>query len=198
MQITHFVTILMLATLAEGLVEHFLKPIILPPDESRFQPLKLSAYVRDILLRYAAALVGVALCLAYRADLLALAGLASPTPLVGQIITGLVVGRRAPSVRSNGFSRPLSHQPRSATTTATPPALPARCLTATPICQNRTHVLYFLPAATAHREPSPRLAKPTHVGRQPPPPHLPLHPADPAQVHLALGRPPETCILGEI
>ena len=53
-----------------------------PPDESRFQPLKLSAYVRDILLRY-------------RADLLALAGLASPTPLVGQIITGLVVGRGA-------------------------------------------------------------------------------------------------------
>jgi hypothetical protein len=95
MQIPDLVTIVILATLAEGLVEHLLKPIILPPEESTYRPIKLSDYVRDILLRYASALVGIGLCLAYRADLLALAGLTSPTPFVGQILTGLVVGRGA-------------------------------------------------------------------------------------------------------
>lgn len=109
--ISTFTTILILATLAEGIVEHLVKPIFLPADPGPGDPpsqvplagdengggelLFIPPHTRGLLLRYASALVGILLCIAYRADLLALAGLQATTPFIGYIITGLVIGRGA-------------------------------------------------------------------------------------------------------
>lgn len=64
-----------LAVLVEGLVEYFGAPIP-------------TAYKR-----YVAALVGVALCIVYGADLLAILGFTASVPYVGAALTGLIVGR---------------------------------------------------------------------------------------------------------
>ena len=99
-----FAGILILATLVESLVEYLVKPIFLPKDppqpdtssEEGDKPLvPLSPATRVLLLRYISAGTGMLLCLAYRADLLALAGLTTHTPVVGSLITGIVVGRGA-------------------------------------------------------------------------------------------------------
>jgi hypothetical protein len=79
--------ILALATIVEALVEFLVAPIV---DGSAW-----SQATTDAILRYSAAAAGVALCIIYRADLLALMGLASPVPLAGAIITGLLMGRGA-------------------------------------------------------------------------------------------------------
>ena len=100
-----FAGILILATLVEGLVEYLVKPIFLPKDQAEpcsaagseedtpLVPLKPAT--RVLLLRLISAGLGMLLCVAYRADLLALAGLTTNAPLVGSIITGIVVGRGA-------------------------------------------------------------------------------------------------------
>lgn len=44
-------------------------------------------------LKYVSAVIGVALCVAYNADMLAALGVISPFPYVGAIVTGLIVGR---------------------------------------------------------------------------------------------------------
>ena len=44
-------------------------------------------------LKYVSAAVGVFVCLAYNADILASLGVVSPFPYVGAVITGLIVGR---------------------------------------------------------------------------------------------------------
>jgi hypothetical protein len=54
-------------------------------------------------LRYVAALVGIALCVLYNADLLAMLDLVSPWPWVGNIVTGLIIGRGANSVHDFAF-----------------------------------------------------------------------------------------------
>jgi hypothetical protein len=105
-----FAGILILATLVEGLVEYLVKPIFLPqaergsadppqPDTSGDEEDKplvpLSPATRVLLIRYVSAGVGMLLCVAYRADLLALAGLTTNMPVVGSLITGIVVGRGA-------------------------------------------------------------------------------------------------------
>lgn len=116
-----FGTILILATLVEGIIEHLVKPLFFPAGQSEPWPpekdpgqasraaagdaspgalaggevINLNPALRDILLRYASALTGCLLCLAYRADLLALAGLGDGPPLVGYAVTGIVVGRGA-------------------------------------------------------------------------------------------------------
>jgi len=46
-------------------------------------------------LRYSAAIVGVGLCLVYAMDLLALVGLTARAPYVGEVLTGLLIGRGA-------------------------------------------------------------------------------------------------------
>jgi hypothetical protein len=51
--------------------------------------------VRTMALRYSAAVAGVVLCVAYAVDMLALAGLESGWPLVGCVLTGLLIGRGA-------------------------------------------------------------------------------------------------------
>ena len=89
--ITDMTAILVLAALAEALVEFLVAPIVdsthadpIPPDTLNWPPLAL---------RYTAVAVGVALSLCYRTDLLQLFGLVPPLPWVGYIITGLVIGR---------------------------------------------------------------------------------------------------------
>ncbi|MGQ9600490.1 MAG: hypothetical protein ACUVWZ_13840 [Anaerolineae bacterium] len=73
------VTILVVAVVVESLTEYFVAPAI---------PEKYKMY-----LPYAAALIAVFLCVAYRVDLLAAAGLVSPIPAVGWIVSGFLIGR---------------------------------------------------------------------------------------------------------
>ena len=83
--------IFVLSFLAESLTEYFARPILSPnsqPEEDA-GPRPLS----PLWLRYIAALVGIALALLYQVDLLALFGLAAIHPIVGYIITGILIGR---------------------------------------------------------------------------------------------------------
>lgn len=84
--------ILLLAFLCEGLVEYLARPVIHwgqtePPTDT---PGPQSS---PLWLRYIAVVVGIALAIAYRADLLALVGLQAWSPWIGYIITGVIVGR---------------------------------------------------------------------------------------------------------
>lgn len=69
--------ILFLATFVEGLVEYLFA------KENAAQPA----------LKYVALALGVALSIAYNVDLLAIAGMTSAVPLVGNIVSGIVIGR---------------------------------------------------------------------------------------------------------
>ena len=98
MDIQTFSAIFILATLVEALIEHLVKPFLWPNaelEEAEAQTVHLSDNVRDIILRYLSAALGVGLCLAYKQDLLACAGLMGIHPAIGQVITGLVIGRGA-------------------------------------------------------------------------------------------------------
>jgi len=102
-QLSTFAGILALATVVEALTEYLARPIVaavyralgLGPKPT--QPRLIGEPDRDTLpaLRYVAALVGVALCWAYRADLLALVGLDARYSLIGYLVTGLLLGRGA-------------------------------------------------------------------------------------------------------
>ena len=94
-QFTTLTGILLLATLTEALVEYLAKPWLRwafgrvdPEDE------KTNATL-DLITAYTATIVGMLLCLAYNADLLALVGLASPWHWVGPLVTGILAGRGA-------------------------------------------------------------------------------------------------------
>jgi hypothetical protein len=84
-QATAIAGILILATLAESLVEYLIAPAA---DE-----LADEKPWREIAMRYIAALVGVALSSLYQTDLLAMLGLVAPWPWVGWVVTGLLIGR---------------------------------------------------------------------------------------------------------
>jgi hypothetical protein len=101
-----FAAILILATLVEALIEHLVKPLFFPADSDAEEPaagdengggdlIHLSANARALMLRYTSALVGMLLCYAYDADLLALMGLHSAAPWIGSLVTGFLVGRGA-------------------------------------------------------------------------------------------------------
>ncbi|MGD8626207.1 MAG: hypothetical protein PVJ34_16840 [Anaerolineae bacterium] len=99
-ELTPFATILVLATLVEALIEHLVKPIFLPQtngaaEVEEDQPTPLSPTIRDLLLRYCSAGLGMILCYAYDADLLALMGLHAAAPWIGSLITGILIGRGA-------------------------------------------------------------------------------------------------------
>jgi hypothetical protein len=79
--------ILLLAALTEALVEYFIAPLI-KPDTMKDAPVW-----RSMVLRYSAAAVGVALCLVYAVDLLGMIGLSGRVPFVGEVATGLLIGR---------------------------------------------------------------------------------------------------------
>lgn len=69
--------IFMLAIIVEALIEYFGQPL-----PATWKP-------------YAGAVVGVLLCLAYGADLLARFGFPARLPYVGEVLTGLLIGRGA-------------------------------------------------------------------------------------------------------
>jgi uncharacterized membrane protein YdcZ (DUF606 family) len=72
-----FTAIFTLAIFVEALITYF----VASPDKT--QPW----------LKYVSASLGVVLCISYNVDLLASLGLVSVYPFVGQVITGLVIGR---------------------------------------------------------------------------------------------------------
>lgn len=79
-----FAIILTLAFLTESLTEYF------------FGDLLARRAAGPLVLKYLAAGVGVALALAYRIDLLRdLFGIAPGVPFVGEVLTGLILGRGA-------------------------------------------------------------------------------------------------------
>jgi len=94
------VGILLLAAVVEALVEYLLVPAVKPnsleqPVPIVNKPANEGMDWRGLVLRYSAAIIGVALCIVYGADLLALIGMESIHPVIGQIITGVLVGRGA-------------------------------------------------------------------------------------------------------
>jgi hypothetical protein len=99
--ITALTSVLVLAALAEALVEYLFSPIIkaqepnAPALRAREMEPEPAANLdwRALTLRYTAALVGVLLCIVYQADLLLLFNLNPPWPWVGYLITGLLIGR---------------------------------------------------------------------------------------------------------
>jgi hypothetical protein len=109
MKLESLTIILVLAAITEGLVEYLIRPLVKPWRRAEAPaPVGPSTAVgtkvgeaapsivegpHDLILRYAACLVGVALCVLYDADLLGLLGLTPPWPWVGPIITGLLIGR---------------------------------------------------------------------------------------------------------
>jgi hypothetical protein len=94
-QVATITGILVLATLAESLVEYLVRPLVKPWGEGEPPPDTNYLEIRTMILRYVAAIVGVILCVVYQADLLAIVGLASPWAPAGQILTGLLIGRGA-------------------------------------------------------------------------------------------------------
>lgn len=70
-----FFAILILAILVESIIEHGLP------------------FLPSVAKPYTAIVLAVAVCVAYSADLLALLGLVPAYPIIGQILTGLVIGR---------------------------------------------------------------------------------------------------------
>lgn len=71
--------LIILSVLIEGIVEYFIA--------------SKNPEVKQPWLKYVAGALGIAVCLAYRLDLLATLGLASPFPFVGSVLTGFIIGR---------------------------------------------------------------------------------------------------------
>ena len=99
-----FAGILALATVVEALTEYLARPIVaavyralgIGPKTPQLRLVGESDPAGSLpALRYVAALVGVGLCWAYRADLLALVGLDARFSLIGYLVTGLLLGRGA-------------------------------------------------------------------------------------------------------
>lgn len=96
---TELITILILAVAVEAIVEFFIAPA-LKPDKVPAVPVVVTAKAatpeidwRSMGLRWASAAIAVLLCVLYQADVLVMVGLASPYPLVGYVVTGLLIGR---------------------------------------------------------------------------------------------------------
>lgn len=102
-EITALTGILVLAALVESLVEYLIRPLVKPwvapgtgaEPPPPADPAPEEVNWRALLLRYVAASTGILLCCAFKLDLLAHAGLQSPYPWIGQVITGFIVGRGA-------------------------------------------------------------------------------------------------------
>ena len=93
-QLTAITGILVLATIAEAIVEHVFAPILDAKDPNAMQPEPAQALNWKALgLRYLSVLIGVALCIVYQVDLLLYFNLIPPWPWVGSLITGLLIGR---------------------------------------------------------------------------------------------------------
>lgn len=88
--------ILVLAALAEALVEYLFSPIIKAGKETDMEPEPAAGLDwRVLAFRYTSAGVGVCLCIIYETDLFQYFGLYPPWPWIGWVITGLLIGRGA-------------------------------------------------------------------------------------------------------
>lgn len=95
---TELITILILAVAVEAIVEFFVAPAVKPDKEPVGVPVEPAPVEpgvdwRSMGLRWASAAIAVLLCILYQADVLVMVGLASPYPLVGYVVTGLLIGR---------------------------------------------------------------------------------------------------------
>jgi hypothetical protein len=86
-QIVDVATVLTLAVLVEMLVEYFCQPLL------QFLKRRVPRIADLPLARYASALAGVVLCLAYRLDVLSLVIAGLQPSLAGMIITGFLIAR---------------------------------------------------------------------------------------------------------
>ena len=94
-------SILVLAALAEALVEYLVRPLVnalgdaFPALEQPgpTTPTGETPAARDLILRYLAAGVGIALAFAYQVDLFSLFGLQPPAAWLGYLVTGIILGR---------------------------------------------------------------------------------------------------------
>ena len=84
--------IFLMAGLVEALIEYLVAPWLKPEGVTLTPSAEL---IRTMLLRYSAAAVGIVMCIAYDVDLLKLVGLTSGWPLIGDVSTGLLIGRGA-------------------------------------------------------------------------------------------------------
>ena len=93
-QLAAITGILVLATIAEALVEHIFAPIVdaRDPDNMAPEP-EHPLHWKGLALRYVSVIIGIALCIVYNVDLLLHFGLIPPWPWVGSMITGLLIGR---------------------------------------------------------------------------------------------------------
>jgi hypothetical protein len=87
--------ILVLAALAEAIVEYLFAPIVDARAEDETMQPEPGAGLdwRALILRYISVGIGIALCVVYRADILIFFNLASPWPWVGYLVTGILIGR---------------------------------------------------------------------------------------------------------
>jgi hypothetical protein len=87
--------ILLLAAIIEALTEYLARPLVLRVYLwlGLLQPIDAKPSLPA--LRYVSAAFGVALCILYRADLLAILGLGARFSWVGYVVTGLLIGRGA-------------------------------------------------------------------------------------------------------
>ena len=92
--LTQITGILVLATIAEALVEHLFAPLVDLRDANTMEP-QPGALLdwRALILRYISVFIGVLLCIVYRVDLLTTFDLSSPWPWFGYAITGILIGR---------------------------------------------------------------------------------------------------------
>ena len=98
---TELIAILILAVAVEAIVEFFVAPAVkpervpveLPEDGSMQELVEPGVDWRSMGLRWSAAGIAVLLCILYQADVMTMIGLASPTPFVGNVVTGLLIGR---------------------------------------------------------------------------------------------------------
>jgi len=72
-------TIFILAAVVEAVITYFV------PKNQTEEPREW--------IKYVSAVLGVGVCVAYNADMLAILGVVTPLPYVGAVITGLIVGR---------------------------------------------------------------------------------------------------------
>jgi hypothetical protein len=88
---TTITIILVLSVLVEMLVEYFLKPLVPQPKDDANPPW----WATIPWARYAAALVGIGICLWYGLDILSIMFPTMAASYVGMILTGLLISRGA-------------------------------------------------------------------------------------------------------
>jgi len=86
--------ILVLASLCEAIVEYLFSPIVDARKEDEMDQAPAPGLDwRALTLRYISVVIGIALCVVYRTDILVFFNLWSPWPWIGYLVTGILIGR---------------------------------------------------------------------------------------------------------